>query len=313
MDQPNDFILDPVQPQLDADTHFKPQLELLNSLVAYGTYVILRCIKASDRGLVDSVALGALLRHFVAMLDAAALLVGQGALYAAAPLSRSMLESSFYLDWILRDDSDQRARAFYVADLRRELLWAQRGQQGTREGQAIERSMAQMGINLEFSEPVGELAAQVGSRIRELLGSDPYREISAWFDANRRGANDKSWYSVCGPPNLRELSRELLREGEYDMIYGPGSDVAHATAFSRQVRFSRGRMHMTPIRHLDGLDSLVRVLCVLSFRTYRAALDHYRPEEAQNFARKYSTEWKNAFLNIPHPEYSAATVTSVDL
>jgi hypothetical protein len=170
-----------------------------------------------------------------------------------------------------------------------------------------------MGIELTISESTRQRAAEEVRKIQALLNRDSYREINRWFDEHRRGRFDGPWYAECGPRNLRDLAKALSREGEYDLMYGPASDVAHATALSRQIWFSKGEMHVTPIRHLAGLDSLVRSLCVLSFRTYRIALDTYRAEEAQNFAHKYVTEWRTAFTTIPHPDYDEATATRIDL
>jgi hypothetical protein len=313
VDHPNEFILDPNQPVQDVANHFAPQLVVLDSLIAYGTSLLPRCLRASERGLADAIAIGSLLRHFVAMLDASTLLIKEGAVYCVAPHLRSMLESSLYFEWMLREDSEQRARAFYVADLRRELLWAQRGVTDTPQAKEIERSMAQMGVELTISKVTRERAAQVESEIQTLLDRDAYRTVNGWFDENRRGRLDAPWYASSGPKNLREMARMLSREGEYDLMYGPASDVAHATALSRQVWFSNGEMHVIPIRHLAALDTVVRSLCVLSFRTYRTALDRYRVEESTNFARKYIAEWRAAFMTIPHPHYDEGTATRIDL
>jgi len=63
--------------------HFRDAVNLIQSVVDYGTNLIPRCFRSSERKLEDVIILAVLLKHIVSMLDGLEVLVSQGCIYAA--------------------------------------------------------------------------------------------------------------------------------------------------------------------------------------------------------------------------------------
>ena len=49
---------------------------------------------------------------------------------------------------------------------------------------------------------------------------------------------------------------------------------------------------------------IVQLLMGQAIRTYRTVLNHYRPHEAQNFAAKYASAWRAAYLSRKRVQYN---------
>jgi hypothetical protein len=79
--------------------------------------------------------------------------------------------------------------------------------------------------------------------------------------------------------------------------------LTHGLAFDQQVRFSDKKVVFEPIRNLTGIDEIFRSTITFALSIYRSVLRHYRPDEENNFNRKYITEWRDRFLSIKKVEY----------
>jgi hypothetical protein len=90
------------------------------------------------------------------------------------------------------------------------------------------------------------------------------------------------------------------------MFYALTSEAIHATAQKNHVQFSRGYMHIEPIRHLKGIDTLLGFSMNFMLHIYMSILNHYRPDEFKSFGRKYIEDWRERYLNI-HPNQSGLT------
>lgn len=69
------YILNREEPVEALNKHFKDALNLILNVVDYGTNLIPRCFKSSDRKLEDIITLAVLLKQIVSMLDGLEVLV----------------------------------------------------------------------------------------------------------------------------------------------------------------------------------------------------------------------------------------------
>src|SRR6188508_643668 len=112
-------ILDRPEADAHVQQHFSNPVAVLAEMVDYGTHLIPRCWASSDKRLTDVVLLPVLTKQAVGLLDAAQVLLSAGAVNPATLQLRALFEISVYVRWIVRRDTDRRARAYYVANLRR--------------------------------------------------------------------------------------------------------------------------------------------------------------------------------------------------
>jgi hypothetical protein len=119
-------IIDREKHKRDFDEHFTEVETLLRDIANYGSNLIPRCFVSSKRKLEDAIIIGTLLKQVVAMVDAAELLISNAALYSSHLQARAGFEASLFIDWIIKNDTEKKAKYFYVSNLRGDKLWAQR-------------------------------------------------------------------------------------------------------------------------------------------------------------------------------------------
>jgi hypothetical protein len=294
----NEFLLDRRAVRENVQQHLSPGIELLEELVNYGTNLIVRCLHGSSREMVDLVAVGILLKHAVGMLDSIHVLLKEGCVLAAHLPLRSMFEASLHLDFLLREESDQRALVYYTAHLRKQRLWARRLRPGTPEAGAFLPGVQWRSTESESADSTA-LAEKMERAIDQILSSPEYAATDNLFVARKPGSRDREWYMVLGVPHIREMASRLGRSVEYELIYGPGSDVTHADVFASHVRVGEGQTSLTQLRSLRGYRALMQSVVPAAIGTYQRTLEHYRSEEVPRFAAKYVTEWRGRFQAIP--------------
>ena len=287
--------------------NFKDQVELLQEITNYGTNLIIRCFNSSTKEISSVIILNVLLKHVVAMVDAAEILISQGAILAGHLPARTLFETCLCIEWILKEKTDYRAKLYYVWSLRQQRDWTMKYIEGSKEQK-------------EFSDKLGELKEEFtktffGQReeaekqietLNEILQSKEYREIDESFEqlkAKRRLTYDIHWYKVGGINSIRKMSENLGHEAQYHILYNVYSDITHGTVLLKHVNFNNGEFTYVPIRHLESIDSLLNFILPKTLHIFEKALNFYRPTELPNFKRKYDEEWKDRFRSVKKVQY----------
>lgn len=285
--------------------HFQDTVTLVRDIVDYGTNLIPRCFKQSSRRLEDIVILAVLLKHVVSMLDGIDVLISQGCIYAAHLQVRSLFEAFLSLEWILKDDTEKRAKQYYVWNLRLRRKWVLRFVSSSNEHEDFARKVEKYRDILSNGiEKHSEVARQQADAIDELLGKEPYAEINQGLESLKGDRKfDVPWYTPCGPNSVADMATRVGCGAEYEVFYSKYSQIMHASAQLDNVKFECDSINFEPIRKLDRIKDILDVGVAFSFRAYRTVLKHYRPEELPNFSRKYSQEWQKAFLTIKKITY----------
>lgn len=305
MTSPLTSILDRDQPARDVRKNFAPQLEVLRDVVNYGSNLIVRCYESSQKGLAEAVILGALLKHAVAMVDGVEIHVSNAAVLASHAPLRALYEAHLYLLWILANDTDRRARHYYVWNLRQQRLWAKRSIRGTAEHTAF-LPAGQVLPPSDMDTFLDKYQQQASAEVNEIdkLLSLHYREINDAFDKCRKRDYDPPWHAPCGAPSIRKLANDLKLLLEYETIYSTLSRFAHANCLRSHVSFRPEITVFQPIRRLESLTFVLNTVLYVAFRTYRAVLNQYRSGEIENYNRKYIQDWQKAFMAIPNVKES---------
>ena len=98
----------------DAQKYFAPQLKMLEEISNYGSTLIAGTFHTSQRGLKDVVVLIVLLKQVVAMIDSIQVLAKNACADSVQLAGRSLIEASLYIDWILKNDGENKALYYYV-------------------------------------------------------------------------------------------------------------------------------------------------------------------------------------------------------
>ncbi len=282
MTSPLASILDRDKPVRDVNEHFAPQLEVLRDVVNYGSNLIVRCYESSSKGLAEAVAIGALLKQAVAMIDGVEIHVSNAAVLASHTPLRALYEAHLYLLWILANDTDKRAHHYYVWNLRQQRLWAKRTLRGTNEHKDFlptANIITKSDLD-SFLDRFQQEAAQEVKRIDNLL-SLHYRAINDAFDKHWKRNYDPPWHAPCGAQSIRQVANDLNLLPEYEMIYSKLCRNVHANDFGSHLSIKPNFIVFQPIRHLESIELVLNTVLTVALRTYRTVLNQYRSGEVQ--------------------------------
>lgn len=287
--------------------NFTPILSVFRDVVNYGSNLIPRCYVSSKRMLEDAILIGVLLRQSIAMFDAIEILLSNAAVYPCHLQIRVLFEASLYLEWMLQEDTEKRAKYYYVSNVRKERIWAMRTQNGSTENVSYGKTMEGFGdLFSDTSKRLSDKGQEYLKDINRILAQTSFsvvdKEIEA-YRAKRKTPYDPPWYAPLGPRSVRQIAVALKRLHEYEAIYTPSSEAMHSTSQRANVSFSQGKIQFSPIRYLSDIDSIVRFSMSTILKIYKDVLGHYREGELASFGKKYDNDWREAFMDIPSVEY----------
>jgi len=290
----SDLILNRVSSKSDVEQHFQGALGLLDEIGEYGANLIPRCFNVSSKNVEDIVVLGVMLKQFVGMFESVRILVSDGLISQANLPLRAMLEASLYAEWILKTDSRKRANAYYVANFRAERNHSQKHLAGDFD------SLYEGRISKEEIEAIRSDSQSVLDEVNKLLSQPELSLVDEQFDEVKKNKPyDPNWYKIVGAKSVRGIAIDLDRLTEYDWIYSPTSELAHASVYRTHIRFkSDSTISFKPVRILEGITPLLNSTTSAALKTYLMILEHYRPGEVANFARKYVEGWRDRFRSI---------------
>lgn len=307
MDKSFKELLDRDFHQEHIDEHFLPVLGVLEDIVNYGTNLIVRCFATGDRKLKDAILLGVLLRQAVSMLDAIQILVKEASTYPASLQCRALFEVALYLEWVLSGDAEEKAKYFYVTNVRKKKLWALRTQAGTPEFESLEKTMTPVGGISDTMEKIEDEGKKQLDEIEDFLRKDEFKEVNDEIENLRKKSKrpyDPPWYAKFGVSSVRQMAIRLNKLHEYELIYSGTSEVMHSSKDSSHISFEEDFMRFKPIRSLDGVSELLNFSLSTIINIYILVLKTYRPGELPSFGKKYAEKWRGPFLNIPNITYN---------
>ena len=209
---------------------YEPMLE---EIVNYGTNLYTR----HSHQLADLVsAQGAPLLiylHILEMTDGVTELLKESAVSPTVPVVRAAFESALGLEYMLEQDTSDRASAWIVSYLSEQIDVCEKilghGKPGRQMQAALTNDMLSGDIDLSILQPIA--AAQ-----KPVLDAAIAKPEFATALAARQAVTTPypSWYSLFGgPKNLRELAAHLKREAQYRVLYGHFSSIAHGQNIRR--------------------------------------------------------------------------------
>jgi hypothetical protein len=294
-------ILDRPEAAAHVQQYFSEPIGVLAEMVDYGTHLIPRCWASSGKRLTDIVLLPVLTKQAVGLLDAGQVLLSSGCVNPAALQLRALFEVSVYIAWVLRRDTDRRARAYYVANLRRRLEWAKRARPGTAEFSAMTRDYRSLRIRNPLKDRQGEVLQETENVERRLSKPD-FRQMNAAF-ARRRGKRpyEPDWYAMLFPknkrPSLYTLAKQVDQRAQYRLVYEQASEMMHSSRLDPHVRVEANALRIRSLRELTDFSHIAQLLMGEAMSTYMLVLRRYRPNEADNFAKKYAESWRTTYLD----------------
>jgi hypothetical protein len=298
-----------------------PYLQVLQDLVDEGTWIIRRCLEASQRSSRDIVILCIFCKQVVSMLDATVELLKAGCVYPSQLELRAAFEAHIYVDWLLKRKTKWRSLAYLVAELRNELYWAKRLRVGTPEYEKC-HAIYEATYKLTGGKIPDEDQNMVQQQIEDLetrLNEHPRRSLNRRFEKlKKKIGHDPNWYAVlfprkCGRPSLRTLASQVDRLDEYDLVYERGSRVTHGTMSKSHVRIAANRqMTIVPLREPADFAMAAQQMVAIVLALYVDVLEAYKPGEAKWFVEQYRERWRPVLQTLSSIERPRVEIQNID-
>lgn len=274
-------------------------LDSLRDFVDYGTHLVLRCYNSSNKSLKDLVALSSLFKNALSMADAIEVMMRQGVIRPSQLQLRSLFEVSVTLQWVLQESGDERARAYHVANLRRQRLWASRYLPDTTEDKAFKYFWDTVGD--KTTSPEGEKEARVQiANLNKVLSGPSLCDLNKKFEVfYQKKEYEQDWYKIIGVRSFRDIAKDLGCAAEYAMVYVSGSEVMHGSTYTGQVAFDGPKVITDSLRSPEEIGYSLRLAMALTLKMIRSTLEYYMPAEVENLKRKYREDWASPLRRIP--------------
>lgn len=299
-------LLDREKQIRDVQRYFKSRINTLRDMVNYGSWLIPRAYDSSAKGWAAMIVIGVLLKQVVMMIDSIEVLISSGISTPGLLQGRAAFEASLYVEWILKEDSENRAKHYYVSNLRNKRNWALRMIVGTPQEKEFSDDTQELRPNINFDGiDLEKLAKEQLADINRILSQGSLKTIDREFEElSPKKTREPHWYAPITKKNsLRKIAANVNRMPEYIFYYGRGSEVMHSSLYSHHIEISKQRISLKSIRNLSEMNTVIYNAMVVAIHTYRIIILKYRPGENRNFSNKYTKDWKKDFLNIPSVKY----------
>jgi len=291
----------------NVNKHFKEQTDLLVDLVNYGSNLLPRCFTMSNKGITEVVVIGVLFKQALSMLDAFEVLFTNGVIQPSYLQTRALFEVSWYMEYILKEDSERRAKHYFVSNLRNDRFWSLRGISGTKQKEKFDKIVSEFSENIieEFSKFEADLVKQSDS-IAETLQKDSFREINESFEKiikDRKLDYEPPWHTPLGLNSVRQVANNIGKIHEYETFYAFMSEAMHSSSLKAHVKLSSKEMSFEQLRFLKNIKQIFSLTVSVTLRIYRLMLETYRPGEVKLFSKKYVEEWRKPFTEVKDVTY----------
>ncbi len=272
----------------DAADRFVP---LLEELVNYGAALYARS-KGNMRDMLTPAGAPLLLfLHVVEMTDGVSELVKQGCAAAATPAVRAIFESTLGLEYIFQKDTESRARAWLVGYASDELAMFDQIENIGRAGQDLRDALQNdtVGSMVDLTR-LERFAKAQRPAIEALLNQPENAPVVAARAALRK--RKPNWYSVSrGPSDLRQLAKQLRREGQYLVLYSYLSAIQHGQNTRRFLSLASAAV-TDPLAKLlrdpSALGTVAGLAAAHALRAIELVRDTYR--HGESYERWYKEE-----------------------
>jgi Family of unknown function (DUF5677) len=211
----------------------------LRDNVAMGTHLINHFSKNVANGIEYAPAI-LLYRHMLDLADSLGTLVRLGSTIPCSILLRALLEATFQFEFLLKGPSDDpnsyhdRANCHLTFFYIKRLESVDKVDPSHEKGKAYHQLLKESQMLNDMEIPEIDYQSE-RNNLQEILDGLPfepyyqkYKSLKKGKKSGKKAWTPSHWYSLCSSiRDIRELSRVLGREAEYEVLYRYFSDPVH--------------------------------------------------------------------------------------
>lgn len=239
------------------------------------------------------------IRKIMEQMDAINILYSKCSFTQAEVILRSMVENVVALEFVLKEDTDLRAAAYFLEHHFQE--------QDKAEDLLGKDSVLKSDIPKDELNKMKSVWNKKEHALKNLVKKNSlYRQV----DTNRKAAlsNRKSkkynWYEIGGCQNFRELMKAVGLGKYYTGIYGSLSFETHALNASTEMRFEEDcSVYVNMIRSPHNGSSTFSLTCTFAISALNKLYEYLgdgmeEKEEFRNFFEEYMKQRDNVVFNL---------------
>lgn len=272
----------------------------LQAVVDEGIAVFERC-SVTARGADEQIGILFPYLNTIELLDGVDIALAGASVVAAQIGLRAVFEGLLAVEYVLQDNTQQRAAAYVVAEIHKRIAAVDRYDATTQRGKQFAATIAKDMHGAEIQIPVSADSEEKRSGYRELLAAPHLITAADEYERTRKAMRKvPPFYSLwSGPRDLEQLANAVRRAGQYDVMYRQWSSIAHGTDLSRQLRSADGEPAVSRFRSGESMNATYMTAITLGLNAITAIVTHYRPAELPTlFGRWYRQAVRPGYLAL---------------
>lgn len=252
----------------------------LMELVNYASNLLGRCEKSMKDVKGTPSSLIHLYRHVIQMADGIQVLGSKACFDAAIPSLRSLWEGTISIEYMLKDDFEDRSTAWLACShLEQRRYWdsldlSSQGGVETEELRLKDEYLRNCDLGNNDQEDVGRMVR----RYDMVLQKPKFKLVLSKLP--KRAQREKKWYAVNeGPMSIKGLAEDLHRFIDYRHLYSYFSSVSHAKDASRTIALASGAPCLDPIRSSTSCETVYTLACTYLMSSTQSVAAKLRPSE----------------------------------
>lgn len=239
-------------------------------------------------------------RNILSVADGISVLIKNSSIDNAKSLVRVLMESTFSLEYLLQENTKNRALSYFVWNAHRDLKFIEQFNPNTEVGKQFKSKMAKdkFAKDTEFKDFPEFVVAKKNAE--ELLKLPNYIPVEEEYQRTCAKKKNPNWFTLYdGPADFEQLSSRINLDGFYQLLYRSYSRNIHSTNVHKDVFFQNdnGTSDIIQIRyakncHLIAVDTIN--LLLVAFITVKNKL---LPEKGNDYLYWYSS-YRDNYLKL---------------
>lgn len=286
-------------PQIEENLH---RLSLLLEEVRdFGSIIIAEIFK-DDKGINEYVrsVISCFLRQIVEDIDAISVLINKSISDPCHLNLRRIFENYIYLKFILKEKSEERAKAYRVNHLLNKRKQVEREDSSTDAWKQLKEEIEKDELLNKMPIPTKDRKSDI-AKIDDILQKPKYLDIKNEFDQliKKRGKFSVRWYSLFGgKDNLAKLSEGIGCSGIYN-YYRYYSQLTHnETALDNLDSVGPEEAGLIQIRNPEHAQEIFQMALNFAINSFIIVLETLKPQLMTNFTRFYIENIRPSIIEL---------------
>lgn len=255
---------------------------LVDEVVNYGTHVLDICQEKETFTEIDT-PIATTYTQFLTIVDSISILIRKGTSDGIKPLLRSLLETKFNLEYLIKEEPKKGVLAYQVSHIYNKITEYKISNSYTPEGKDFRKKLGELDI------PTYDTREKINA-LQKLLETPLYKEVNdEWKRFKKENNRKPNWHALFdGPKRVEDLAFHLGQAHYYEVLYRSMSSFIHGGSSMNRLKKGGNEYGINPgIRRIEEIPMLLNYTVVFALEIYQFIIGKYNPEKLTHYAIWY--------------------------